>query len=227
MVSKNRTASTDLFKFKFVRAKRPSDRLMIVLHGRGDSIRPFFEFQDELSLKDMNFLLINAPRRFLRGWSWYAEPPSQRPSVERMRLKMFRLIHDLEKQGWSTENMYFLGFSQGGLVSADVGLHFPKKLGGIIGVSSYFHFFPRWRKNMTEQSRKTPWLFVHGRKDDVLDIKSTRFGVEKLRAAGIRVKWAELDKKHVFCDEDYPIIRKWVESRIRKPAKFKSPRGSV
>lgn len=205
-----RTAKTTLFKYKFISAKKPSDKLMVVLHGRGDSIRPFINFDDELSIRDMNFLLINAKRRFLRGWSWYAEPPSQRESLAKVRAQMFNLIAELETQGWKHENIFFLGFSQGGLVSADLGLHYPKKLGGIIGVSSYFHFFPRWRKALTPKSKSTPWLFTHGRQDDVLNIRSTKFGIGKLKSAGINVQWQELDKKHVFCEEDFPLIRDWL-----------------
>lgn len=211
----SKTFKTDLFRSKFIAARKPSDKLMIVLHGRGDSIRPFSSFDEEMGLADMNYLLLNAPKRFLDGWSWYGEPPYQKQGVVKIREKLFKILGDLEAQGWKSENIFLFGFSQGCLISADVGLNYPKKLGGIVGISGYFHFFPRWRNNLTPAARKTPWMFTHGHRDDVLKLEETKFGVDKLKDAGLKVKWVELDKEHVLEENEYPIIRAWVREKLK------------
>jgi phospholipase/carboxylesterase len=205
---------TQLFKNKFIPAKKNSDKLMIVLHGRGDSIRPFYEFDDELNIPEMNYLLLNAPRRFLDGYTWYGEPPYQKDGVLKIREKVFDLLNELEIQGWKSENIFLFGFSQGCLISADIGLNYPKKLGGVVGISGYFHFFPRWKMNLTPQAARTPWLFTHGHQDDVLPIDETKFGVEQLKEAGLNVKWVEMDKEHVLEEKEYPIIRKWIREKL-------------
>ena len=207
--------TTEHFKHKFIPAKRKSDKLMIVLHGRGDSIRPFKSFDDEMKIPEMNYLLLNAPRKFLDGFSWYGEPPYQKGGVLKIRSMIFDLLNDLEQQGWKSENIFLFGFSQGCLISADIGLHYPKKLGGVVGISGYFHFFPRWKKELSPQASRTPWLFTHGHKDDVLPLEETKFGVEKLKEAGLRVKWVEMDKDHVLKDEEYPVIRKWIREKMK------------
>ena len=205
--------STDLFRSYFIPSLKPSTKLMIVFHGRGDSLNPFKEFK-ELGMRDMNYLLLNAPRKFMKGYTWYGEPPFERAGVLRIREKVFALLDDLQEQGWKAQDIFLLGFSQGCLVSADVAIHYPKKLGGVVGVSGYFHFFPRWRTKLTAQNRKTPWLFTHGTKDDVLAIEETKHGVSKLLSEGLKVSWFETDKKHVFCEKDYPVIRKWVKNQM-------------
>jgi phospholipase/carboxylesterase len=205
---------TQLFESYFIPSPRPSRKIMVVFHGRGDSLKPFKKFQEELNLLNMNFLLLNAPRRFLKGYSWYGEPPFERKGVLRIRQRVFDLLKELEDSGWSSQNIFLLGFSQGCLVSADVALNYGKKLGGVVGVSGYFHFFPRWRNHLTHKSRQTPWLFTHGRKDDVLDFKETHHGVEKLKSEGLSVSWVLSEKKHIFSDEDYPVIRKWVKNQM-------------
>lgn len=206
---------TEIFKNKFIPANKKSDKLMIVLHGRGDSIKPFRKFDEELGLSEMNYLLLEAPRKFLDGYSWYGEPPYQAQGVLRIREKMFALIEELELQGWKSENIFLFGFSQGCLVSADTAMSYPKKLGGVVGISGYFHFFPRWKKELTQDTLKTPWFFTHGRKDDVLPIEDTKFGVEQLKEAGFKVKWVEMEKEHVLEDEEYPIIRSWVRENLK------------
>lgn len=215
MLHSEKSFHTNLFRHQFLPAQKASDKLMIVLHGRGDSIRPFKSFHKELNIPGMNYLLLNAPKRFLDGWSWYGEPPYQRDGVLKIREKMFELLADLEAHGWKSENIFLFGFSQGCLVSADVGLHYPKKLGGVVGISGYFHFFPRWRQQLSAEARKTPWMFTHGRQDDVLKIDETKFGVGKLKAAGLKVNWIELDKEHVLEESEYPLIRSWVRENLK------------
>ena len=127
---------------------------------------------------------------------------------------MLNLLEDLEKQGWKPENIFLFGFSQGCLVSADLAINYPKKLGGVVGISGYFHFFPRWKKTL-KQNRRTPWLLTHGNKDDVLPIEDTKFGDEKLRSAGVRVDFIESQKKHALEDSEMPFSRKWVRERIQ------------
>ena len=204
------------FKSLFIPSKKKSDRLMIVLHGRGDSIHPFKEFDKELKISGMNYLLLNAPRKFLKGYTWYGEPPYQKAGVMKLREKLFQLLADLEQQGWDPENIYFFGFSQGCLVSADIGLNYPKKLGGIIGISGYFQFFPRWKNQLSADTLKTPWLFTHGFKDDILPLETTKFGAKKLQEAGFDVRWIEMNKKHVLLEEEYPMIRKWVSEKLKR-----------
>lgn len=206
--------TTQLFKHKFIPAKKKSDKLMIVLHGRGDSIRPFRAFDDELKISEMNYLLLNAPKKFLDGYTWYGEPPYQKDGVLRIREKIFDLLNELEAQGWKSENIFFFGFSQGCLISADIGLNYPKKLGGVVGISGYFHFFPRWKSELSPDASKTPWLFTHGHQDDVLPLAETKFGVEQLKKAGLHVDWVEMDKEHVLEETEYPMIRKWVREQL-------------
>jgi phospholipase/carboxylesterase len=206
---------TEIFKSKFIAATKPSNRLMIVLHGKGDSLRPFRHFDEEMGVPEMNYLLLNAPKRFLDGYSWYGDPPYERVGVLKIREKLLALLNDLEAQGWKSENIFLFGFSQGCLVSADLGMSYPKRLGGIVGVSGYFHFHPRWRRQLSKDALKTPWMFTHGRKDDLLKLDETKHGVDKLRDAGFRVKWVEFDKDHVIIDEEMPVIRKWVTEQLK------------
>ena len=206
--------TTEYFKHKFIPAKKKSDKLMIVLHGRGDSIRPFKAFDTELKIPEMNYLLLNAPRKFLDGYTWYGEPPYQKNGVLKIREKLFDLLNDLEAQGWKSENIFFFGFSQGCLISADIGLNYPKKLGGVVGISGYFNFYPRWKDNLSVQAKSTPWFFTHGHQDDVLPLDETKYGVNKLKSAGLKVEWVEMEKDHVLKEEEYPIIRRWVREQL-------------
>lgn len=204
---------TDLFKYHFIPATEPSDKLMIVLHGKGDTLNPFKNFPEELKVKNINYLLLNAPKRFLRGYSWYGDPPYIKHGVQRSRKLLLKLIEELELQGWNTKNIVILGFSQGCLMGTDLILNSQKRFAGMIGVSGYFYFFPRWKK-MKEHVLETPCLFTHGKKDDVLPLEVTKYGVSKLQSAGFKVDWVEFDKKHVFTDDDNKEIKNWLQEKL-------------
>lgn len=210
----NFSLSQKHFDYAFIPAKVKSKKLMIVLHGRGDSLRPFKKFNEELKVPEMNYLLLNAPRKFLTGFSWYGEPPYQKEGVLKIRTKMFELMQELESRGWKAKDIFLFGFSQGCLISADIALNYPKKLGGIIGISGYFHFFPRWRNSVTKYTKKTPWIMTHGYQDDILEYNETKFGVEKLQDAGLEIEFISLNKKHDLEEEEYPIIRRWLKDKF-------------
>jgi phospholipase/carboxylesterase len=205
---------TSALDHEFIFSLLPSDCLMIVLHGKGDSLKPFRRFDQELGLKRMNYLLLNAPKKFAGGYSWYGEPPFQRQGVIKAREKMFDLLTELESLGWNPENIFLLGFSQGCLVAADFALHYPKKLGGVIGISGYFNFAPRWKKYISDAVTKTPWLLTHGHADQILPLSDTKYGVKKLRELGLKINWVESNKDHSFANSDYSVIRKWLSSRL-------------
>ena len=160
-----------LFDCQFIPSKEKSDILMIVLHGKGDSIKPFSHFDEEVGNPKINYLLLNAPKKYLDGYSWFGDPPFQHLGVLRVRRKLFKLVNQLQIDGWSSEKIFLLGFSQGCLISTDFSLHYPYRLAGVIGISGYFHFEPRWRQKSSDYTLQTPWLMTHGTRDRIIPIE--------------------------------------------------------
>jgi phospholipase/carboxylesterase len=203
------------FEYELILASKPKKKLMIVLHGRGDSLRPFRDFDEELKVPGLNYLLINAPRKYETGFTWYAFPPHQAKGVLLARKKLMKMMAELEKQGWKSRDIFFLGFSQGALVSCDFGMHYPKQLGGIIGISGYIYFFNNWRRSLQSSAFRTPWLLTHGKRDDALAIEETRRDVARLKDAGIRVQWKEFNKEHEIEEtRELPFLRRWIQSKM-------------
>lgn len=205
------------FKYRFVegdlRSSFGSDHLMIVLHGQGDSEKPFRDFNWEIGVTGLNLLLLNAPKRFASGYSWYDDPPKQDAQVLTLRKKLMRLLNTLEEIGWDPKKIFIFGFSQGALVGSDLVLHYPKPLAGFVGVSGYFHFYPRWRQKM--RPSKTPFCLLHGNSDKILPIQETKFGARKLQSLGLRIDWAESDRGHLMDEKETDRVGAWVKARCR------------
>jgi predicted esterase len=76
---------TQEFNCKWMNASgsvpRKSQYLMIVMHGRGDSLDSFVSIKNELKIPEMNYLLLNAPRAYDDGFTWYAFEPNQKRGI--------------------------------------------------------------------------------------------------------------------------------------------------
>src|SRR5438105_8041178 len=110
-----------------------SRRLLIMLHGLGVSIEGYRWMPEALNLPWLNYLLVNAPDQYFGGYSWYDFLGDIAPGVERSRKLLVELIEATQKKGFPAEKIVLGGFSQGSLMSVEVGLRFPQRLAGIVG----------------------------------------------------------------------------------------------
>lgn len=220
---------TDQFQSRFVRAKsrawssRP--KLMVVLHGRGDTLRPFLQLPEELDLPEMNYLFLNAPRKYDKGFSWYGMEPNHTKGIMRSRSKLHHLMEELETQGWRSEDIYLFGLSQGCLMACDLVMTYDRPFAGVLGISGYVWFFPRWKSTFSQTAKNTPWIMTHGFSDVDIPIHETRAQVKKLQASGISVEWLEMEKGHeVETDFEAPILGSWVRRMYEKSLPRRSRR---
>lgn len=206
---------TALFDSRWIPAAvRSRPKLMIVLHGQGDSLKAYENIRDELRLPDFNFLLLNAPRKYLNGFSWYG----RHRDVRSVRARLFKLVRELKRAGWAPEDIFWLGHSQGALVVSDLVLNHPWAFGGIVGVSGYVWFPRGWRTRAARSgASRTPWLFTHGTRDRVILPGEIREDVRALCAGRLPVLYQEFAKGHDFdFRREVPFIRSWVRDTRRR-----------
>jgi phospholipase/carboxylesterase len=71
-----------------------SRRLLIMLHGLGDSIAGYRWLPEAMRLPWMNYLLVNAPDEYFGGYSWYDFVGNISPGVKRSRELLFGLLDE-------------------------------------------------------------------------------------------------------------------------------------
>ncbi len=215
---------TDEFDHKWIHASasvpQKSQYLMIVMHGRGDSLDSFTTIKNELKIPEMNYLLLNAPRAYDDGFTWYAFEPRQRLGILKSRKKILKLLEELALLGWSSDRIFLYGFSQGALMSCDLAMFAPQAFAGIVAISGYIYFFEQWKKDLKAAAFRTPWLVTHGFQDDLLPIAETRAQIKKLQSVGLPITWKEFLKEHeIDLNIETNFIRKWVKSHMKTQKK--------
>lgn len=194
-------------------AERGSRRLMVMLHGLGDSIEGYRWLPEAMRLPWLNYLLVNAPDDYYGGFSWYDITGNPASGVLRSRKLLFALLDDLRTRGYPTEQTTFGGFSQGCLMAIDVALYYPHRLAGIVGISGYVFEPEKAATEFPPTAREQRFLVTHGTFDPVVPFEKTRPQIKRLQAAGLRIEWHEFAKPHTIAgEEELSVIRKFVRA---------------
>jgi len=196
-------------------AQTDSRRLMVVLHGLGDSMDGYRWLPEAMRLDALNYLLVNAPDEYYGGWSWYDLPGDAAPGVLRSRKLLFELLDSLRERGFPTEQTLLFGFSQGCLMTLETGLRYPHRLAGLIGVSGYVHDPERLLREMPPVAAQQRVLLTHGTYDPLIPISRTRAQAQRLRDAGLQIEWREFAKEHTIAGEaELAVIRAFAAAPV-------------
>lgn len=192
-------------------AQKDSKRLLIALHGLGDSTAGYRWMPSALRLPWLNYLLVNAPDDYYGGYSWYDFAGNPGPGIERSRKLLFALLDAQRANGFLTEETVLFGFSQGCLMTIDVGFRYPHRLAGLVGVSGYVHEPARLLQELSPVAKEQRMLFTHGTQDPLIPCAEVRQQVDGLKAAGLNITWREFAKVHTIAgDEELDVIRDFV-----------------
>jgi phospholipase/carboxylesterase len=197
---------------ELITATEKSSRLMVMLHGLGDSIEGYRWWPEAMGLPWMNYLLVNAPDEYFGGWSWF-DLQDHAPGVQRSRKMIFELLDDLRARNFPTEQTTLGGFSQGCLMTVDVGLRYPHRFAGLVGISGWVFELEKTLQQLSPVARQQRLLMTHGVSDPIVPIERVRPQIPPLKAAGLNVEWREFPKAHTIHGEiELAVIRNFVRA---------------
>jgi phospholipase/carboxylesterase len=198
-------------------SERDSKALMVVLHGLGDSVAGYRWLPEVLDLPWMNYLLVNAPDFYYGGFSWFDFAGDFAPGVRRSRQLLFELLEGQNANGFSTEQITLFGFSQGCVMTIDVGLRYPQVFAGLVGISGAVHEPETLLAELSPVASGQRLLITHGRSDTMIPFQHTEPQIKLLKAGGLNVDWHPLEKEHTIAGEDeIAIIREFVKAGYRR-----------
>lgn len=190
-----------------------SRRLMVMLHGLGDSVAGYLWLPDALGLPWLNYALVNAPDEYYGGWSWFDFLGDMQPGVRRSREALFAVLDCLRERGFPTEQTVFGGFSQGCLMAIEVGCRYPHRFAGVVGLSGWVCEPETLVRELSPVAREQRFLLTHGLYDPLLPIAATRPQVQTLIAAGLNVTWREFAKEHTIAgEEELGLVREFIRA---------------
>jgi phospholipase/carboxylesterase len=172
--------------------------LVVLLHGYGADGGDLIGLADALGphLPQTRFVAPNAPARCANnpmGYQWFPIPwldgSSEAAAAEgfaRASGLLDAFLDGIEAEGMPPARTALLGFSQGTMMSLEVGLRRPAPLAGIVGFSGRLLAPGRLREEIRNRS---PVLLVHGDEDQMIPIEALEETRNGLAAAGVPVRW--------------------------------------
>ena len=189
------------------------ERILVALHGLGDSPEGYRWLPDALQLPWLNYVLVQAPDSYYGGFSWYDLYGDPGPGILRSRKMLFELFADLEGKKILSENITLLGFSQGCLMSIEMAARYPRRLAGVVGISGYSHEPEKLVRELAPAAARQRILITHGSADPLIPIERVRSQIEVLRGHGLQIDWREFVKAHTIAgDEEVEVIRDFVRA---------------
>lgn len=199
---------------------------VVWLHGLGASGHDFEPIVPLLGVPRTRFVFPHAPKRpvTINGGAvmpaWYdivsLEPSSARESEQDVAesAALVRALLERERErGVAPERIVLAGFSQGGALALHVGVQYPQTLAGIMVLSGYALQDRRVPKVWVDDQRRTPFLFAHGRRDEIVPSKRGRRAYEiihSLHTAPDRVRWSDYPMGHEVCIEELQHVGAWL-----------------
>ena len=206
--------NTDTLKTDFLPAvERDSKKLMLVMHGLGDSIDGYRWIQEAMQVPWLNYLLVNAPDPYYGGFAWYDLYANAGVGIERSRKLLFALIEDLKAKGHQPCDIVISGFSQGCLMSMEMALHYPEQFAAIVGISGYVH--DPESVELSPVAKQQRILMTHGTQDPLIPIEAVRKQVTALQKRGMQIEWREFVKAHTIAGEtELKVIRQFLADKF-------------
>jgi len=109
-----------------------ADKALILVHGRGGRAGDILFLADELNVGDYALLAPQATGNSWYPYSFLMPPAQNEPWLSSALDVLKQLVADINAAGISTENIYFLGFSQGACLTLEFVTRQATRYGGVV-----------------------------------------------------------------------------------------------
>jgi phospholipase/carboxylesterase len=124
------------------------------------------------------------------------------------------LLQREQDRGISPDRIVLAGFSQGGAIALQLGLRYPRRLAGLIGLSTYLLFADELADSRHEANRDTPVFLAHGTSDPMVPPAMGEDARRRLMALGLPLEWHTYPMPHSVCMEEVADIAAWLQNRL-------------
>jgi phospholipase/carboxylesterase len=186
---------------------------IILMHGRGADAHDLFDLAPMLDVAPgCRFILPNAPRAWEAapgmtfGFTWFDGWPPEPESVAASRDTLLTFIDEV-KERYPTSALILAGFSQGAMMSLEVGLR--ADVAAIIAMSGGLY-----EPHLPDQTSPRPVFIAHGTMDDVVPVSYGRRARLLLEERGFDVDYHEYPMGHQIVMEEIEAVRTFLARLI-------------
>jgi phospholipase/carboxylesterase len=106
--------------------------VLIMLHGRGGSAEDILSLASYLPVEDFALIAPQATNHTWYPYSFMTPPALNEPWLSSALALVKEIVQDLVQQGYTSEQIYFLGFSQGACLTLEFVARNAARYGGVV-----------------------------------------------------------------------------------------------
>ena len=211
-----------------INPKAPASATVIWLHGLGASGDDFVPIVPELNLPEhlaVRFIFPHAPQIPVTINGGYVMPAwyditamSLEREIDEAQLlassaAISALIDNEIARGIDSQRIIIAGFSQGGAVAYQTALSYPKPLGGLMALSSYFATAKSVIAHPSNQ--QLPIAIFHGIYDNMVQETLGHQALNTLRQWGYSPRYYSYEMDHEVNMSEIKDISAWLQERLK------------
>ncbi|UJP66411.1 alpha/beta hydrolase [Mongoliitalea daihaiensis] len=186
-------------------------KVAIMIHGRGGTAQSILSLSQVLNLDDFALLAPQAPGNTWYPFSFMAPDPSNEPSFSQSLQIIHTLIQELESKGFTSEQLYLIGFSQGACLVLEYATQHAKKYGAVIAFTGGLIGEQIRPEKYSGNFNGTQVFIGSGFKDPHVPLSRIEESTDLMKAAGANVTTL------IFEDHDHTVRQEemdWVNENI-------------
>jgi phospholipase/carboxylesterase len=134
-------------------------KALIMIHGRGANTNDILSVADYLNVNEFALLAPQATNNTWYPYSFMAPVSQNEPWLSSSLNLIKDLVNDINAKGIASENIYFLGFSQGACLTLEFIARNASKYGGVVAFTGGLIGDSIQLENYTGDFNKTP-IFI-------------------------------------------------------------------
>ncbi|MBE0510003.1 MAG: alpha/beta hydrolase fold domain-containing protein [Chromatiales bacterium] len=213
---------------EIIEPSQPANASVIWLHGLGADGHDFVPIVPELGLDDLplRFIFPHAPERpvtinmgdVMRAWydirSMDLSDGQDDAGTRQSETQIATWIAHEEARGIPSERIFLAGFSQGGAIALHTGLRYPRRLGGIMALSTYLPLADAVNDERHQANLEIPIFMAHGDEDPIIPLSLAERSRQQLQSLGHSVDWHGYAMPHSVCAQEVMHIGEWLRQRL-------------
>jgi phospholipase/carboxylesterase len=197
----------------------PPQAAVLWLHGLGADGHDFEPIVPELRLaKPVRFVFPHAPQQpvtinggmRMRAWYDIFQFGGGREDDKGIRASQKLLEKLIEAQPVPPEKIVLAGFSQGGAIALQTALRYPKRLAGVMALSTYLPIAATLAGERSEANAQIPVFMAHGQYDDIIPVQRAQQSRAALEKLNYGIEWHDYPMPHSVCGEEVRDIAAWL-----------------
>lgn len=202
---------------------------VICMHGLGASANDLHSIAKVLQLSNTRFVFPQAPNipvtinngHSMPGWydvrnmDFASAVRSDHTGVDASCEAIKILIANEQAQyGIKPEHIFLMGFSQGGSIALELGLHYSSRFAGIIGLSTLPAKGVKTFEHLSPESQTTPIFLAHGSRDPVVPFVVGEHIRDALMKKHYQIEWCTAPMEHTIWPEEMAALKLWFQKQI-------------